>query len=57
MGTNTMLTEKQHQKNLNGLIKQWERKREYYGELADTLIKQYDKHLRNSIKQHGNLME
>ena len=40
-----MITEKEHQENLNGLIKQWKTKRTYYGELADTLIKHYHKHL------------
>ena len=51
-----MITEKEHQENLNGLIKQWKAKRNYYGELADTLIKHYDKHLRKSIRQYGNLI-
>lgn len=51
-----MITEKEHQENLNALMKQWKSKRNYYGELADTLITIYEKELRKSIKEYGNLI-
>ena len=51
-----MITEKEHQENLNGLIKQWKAKRKYYGELADALIYVFEWELRYSIKEYGNLI-
>ena len=50
------MTEKEHQENLISLLKEWKSKRNYYGELADTLISIYEKQLRKSIREHGNLI-
>jgi hypothetical protein len=50
------MTEKEHQENLVSLLKDWKSKRNYYGELADTLISIYEKQLRKSIREHGNLI-